>query len=84
MQGIQFFSGADDAWAGFAGRYTERVRDEFGKLRIWAWGIEGSNAEGRKVYTLHDWQQHVLSSLSESLSVCVLKALTVHYRRSRS
>ena len=49
MQGIQFFSGSDDAWAGFAARYIERARDEFGKLRIWAWGVEGNHTEGRKV-----------------------------------
>ena len=59
MQGIQFFSGSDDAWAGFAARYIERARDEFGKLRIWCWGIEGNNAEERKVCKLN--------SLSETL-----------------
>ncbi|KAK0623580.1 tubulin domain-containing protein [Immersiella caudata] len=41
MQGIQVFGGMDDAWAGFMGRYLERVRDEFGKKSVWVWGVEG-------------------------------------------
>ena len=40
MQGFQIYTGGDDAWAGFAARYIERLRDEFGKTAIWAWGIE--------------------------------------------
>jgi hypothetical protein len=40
MQGFQVFSGADDAWAGFAGRYVERIRDEYGRKSIWIWGAE--------------------------------------------
>ncbi|OJD13539.1 hypothetical protein AJ78_06023 [Emergomyces pasteurianus Ep9510] len=40
MQGIQIFSGTDDAWGGFAARYVDRLRDEFGKKNIWFWGLE--------------------------------------------
>lgn len=40
LQGIQILTGADDAWGGFAGKYVERLRDEFGKGAIWVWGIE--------------------------------------------
>ena len=40
MQGIQLFSGSDDAWAGFSAKYVESLRDEYGKLGIWVWGIE--------------------------------------------
>jgi hypothetical protein len=50
MQGLQVFAGADDAWGGFTARYVERVRDEFGKIGIWVWGIEGGHGEGRKVF----------------------------------
>lgn len=50
MQGLQVFAGADDAWGGFAARYVERVRDEFGKVGIWVWGIEVGDGEGRKVF----------------------------------
>jgi len=49
MQGVEVFAGADDAWGGFAARYVERIRDEFGKVGIWVWGIEGGQGEGRKV-----------------------------------
>lgn len=40
LQGIQIFSGTDDAWGGFAARYVDRLRDEFGKKSIWFWGLE--------------------------------------------
>lgn len=41
MQGMQIFTGADDAWGGFAARYAERIRDEYGKVGLWVWGLEG-------------------------------------------
>ncbi|GAB1320399.1 mtDNA inheritance, partitioning of the mitochondrial organelle [Madurella fahalii] len=40
MQGLQVFAGFDDAWGGFAARYVERVRDEYGKVGVWVWGLE--------------------------------------------
>jgi hypothetical protein len=40
MQGIQLMSGIDDAWGGFAARYMDRIRDEYGKTTIWLWGLE--------------------------------------------
>lgn len=49
LQGIQFVAGGDDAWGGFAARYVERVRDEFGKLGIWVWGLEEERGMGLKV-----------------------------------
>ena len=54
MQGIQVFSATDDAWGGFAGRYVERIRDEYGKVALWVWGIEGGNGEARKVGVVYD------------------------------
>jgi hypothetical protein len=45
MQGLQVITGADDAWAGFASKYVERIRDEFGRKSVWVWGLE----EGREV-----------------------------------
>ena len=48
MQGIQIYTGSDDAWGGFASRYVEELRDEFGKLPIWTWGIEGEHGKGQK------------------------------------
>ncbi|KAL2124364.1 hypothetical protein VTJ04DRAFT_729 [Mycothermus thermophilus] len=48
MQGIQVFTGMDDAWGGFAARYVERMRDEFGtKTEVWVWGLHhGSGSRG--------------------------------------
>ncbi|KAK4123535.1 tubulin nucleotide-binding domain-like protein [Parathielavia appendiculata] len=40
MQGVQVFAGFDDAWGGFASRYVERVRDEYGKVGVWVWGLQ--------------------------------------------
>ncbi|KAF8864127.1 tubulin nucleotide-binding domain-like protein [Acephala macrosclerotiorum] len=40
MQGIQVISGIDDAWGGFAARYMDRIRDEYGKTTVCVWGVE--------------------------------------------
>lgn len=45
LRALQFFSGTDDAWGGFAARYIDRLRDEYGKKSIWVWGLE----DGAKV-----------------------------------
>lgn len=42
MQGIQVMTTVDDAWGGFASRYMERLRDEYGKTAIWVWGLQDS------------------------------------------
>ncbi|KAI1432055.1 tubulin domain-containing protein [Xylaria sp. CBS 124048] len=42
MQAVQIMSGIDDAWGGFAARYVERMRDEYGKLPVWIFGIQDS------------------------------------------
>jgi hypothetical protein len=44
MQGVQVFGGVDDAWGGFMARYLERVRDEYGKVGVWVWGLQGGVA----------------------------------------
>lgn len=49
MQGIQVFTGGDDAWSAFAANYVERLRDEFGKMGIWTWGFEEEQGKGQKV-----------------------------------
>ncbi|KAI9660477.1 MAG: mtDNA inheritance, partitioning of the mitochondrial organelle [Bathelium mastoideum] len=49
LQGLQVIAGVDDAWGGFATRYLERMRDEFGKASIWVWGlVEGNEAAREK------------------------------------
>ncbi|ETS83380.1 Protein dml-1 [Pestalotiopsis fici W106-1] len=40
MQGVQVMTGIDDAWGGFAAKYLERLRDEYGKTPIWVWGLQ--------------------------------------------
>ncbi|KAK5258443.1 mtDNA inheritance, partitioning of the mitochondrial organelle [Exophiala xenobiotica] len=40
MQGFQVLTGADDAWGGFAAKYLDALRDEYGKTSTWVWGIE--------------------------------------------
>lgn len=51
MQGIQIFATLDDAWGGFAAKYLERLRDEYGKTTVWVWGAQeatkGVNREKR-------------------------------------
>ncbi|OJD30735.1 protein dml1 [Diplodia corticola] len=45
LQGLQLLTSIDDAWGGFSSRYAERLRDDFGKLSIWVWGLEEEAAE---------------------------------------
>lgn len=40
LGGIQIFTGADDAWGGFAATYVDKLRDEYGKSSIWIWATE--------------------------------------------
>ncbi|TVY81715.1 Protein dml-1 [Lachnellula suecica] len=40
LQGIQLMTGIDDAWGGFAARYLDRIRDEYGKTSVLVWGLE--------------------------------------------
>ncbi|KAI2612785.1 tubulin domain-containing protein, partial [Hypoxylon fragiforme] len=40
MQGFQIMTGIDDAWGGFAAKYIERLRDEYGKIPIWVFGVQ--------------------------------------------
>jgi hypothetical protein len=44
MQGVQIFSTTNDGWGGFCARYVEKLRDEFGKVGLWVWGIDGASA----------------------------------------
>jgi hypothetical protein len=51
IQGLQIFTGVDDAWGGWASGWLERLRDEYGKLSIWVWGLgdQGANFETSRV-----------------------------------
>ncbi|QSZ30556.1 hypothetical protein DSL72_000112 [Monilinia vaccinii-corymbosi] len=45
LQAIQIMGGIDDAWGGFAARYMDRLRDEYGKTAVWFWGLEDNIKE---------------------------------------
>lgn len=47
LKAIQLFSGIDDAWGGFASRYIERLKDEYGSKSIWVWGLENEQKPER-------------------------------------
>ena len=49
MQAIQLLAGVDDAWGGFAARYMDRLRDEYGKTIVWFWGLEDELGETPRV-----------------------------------
>lgn len=51
LRALQIFTNADDAWGGFAARYMDRLRDEYGKKNIWVWAIE-SGSKVQRVRTL--------------------------------
>ena len=52
MQGIQMMAGVDDAWGGFATKYMDRLRDEYGKTAIWVWGMEHGIQTASRVWFL--------------------------------
>jgi hypothetical protein len=54
VQGLQIFTGVDDAWGGWASGWLERLRDEYGKMSIWTWGLgdHGANPAVGRVYVL--------------------------------
>lgn len=54
MQGIQIMTGIDDAWGGFAAKYLERLRDEYGKSPIWVWGLQEPTSGIPRVVNLLD------------------------------
>ncbi|KAL8675585.1 MAG: hypothetical protein Q9168_000097 [Polycauliona sp. 1 TL-2023] len=52
IQAIQIFASADDAWGGFASRYAESLRDEYGKTPLWFWGLEEQAGRGQRAKQL--------------------------------
>jgi hypothetical protein len=49
MQGFQLFTGADDAWGGFAAQYLDNMLDEYGKKSIWIWAVEDTSRTTRVI-----------------------------------
>ncbi|KAL2399119.1 Protein dml1 [Exophiala dermatitidis] len=72
MQGFQVFTGADDAWGGFAAKYLEHLRDEYGKISMWTWGIEDASRVSRQKQLARDCNTvRSLSTISQQASVYV-------------
>lgn len=61
MQGLQLLTSTDDAWGGFAARYMDSLRDEYGKTSIWVWGSENTTRIAR--------QEQLLRSSNAALSM---------------
>lgn len=90
MQGIQVFTGGDDAWGGFASKYVERLRDEYGKMPTWAWGIEEEQGKGQRAKqllrtvnaarTIHEMSMHTSLYVPVSLPAGLLPEY-VHLNR---
>ncbi|KAI5294063.1 mtDNA inheritance, partitioning of the mitochondrial organelle [Ascosphaera acerosa] len=61
LQGIQVFAGIDDAWGGFAARYVDALKDEFGKTCVWVWGSQDN--------AVHDVRKKTLLSVNKARSM---------------
>ncbi|KAK4044733.1 tubulin domain-containing protein [Parachaetomium inaequale] len=73
MQGVQVFAGVDDAWGGFAARYVERVRDEYGKVGVWVWGVQqpvGGVARDKRLLRLAN-KARTITELYKQASIMV-------------
>ncbi|KAJ4292025.1 mtDNA inheritance, partitioning of the mitochondrial organelle [Kalmusia sp. IMI 367209] len=64
MQGLQIITGVDDAWGGWASGWLERLRDEYGKLSIWTWGL---GDQGGNLSTTRDRRLQQIENSSRSL-----------------
>lgn len=53
MQGFQIFTGVGDAWGGWTSSALQRLRDDFGKIEVWVWGLEKPPSTGRVCQLLH-------------------------------
>ncbi|KAI0526591.1 tubulin domain-containing protein [Xylaria bambusicola] len=77
MQGIQIMTGLDDAWGGFATKYVERIRDEYGKTPVWVFGAQeptkGLSREKRLLKLVN--KARALAELSSQASLVVPLAL---------
>ncbi|KAK4575083.1 mtDNA inheritance, partitioning of the mitochondrial organelle [Recurvomyces mirabilis] len=63
VQGLQIFTGIDDAWGGFAAKYLERIADDMGKGCRWVVGLQDgtSAARSRQITKLGNAAQSILA-----------------------
>ncbi|XXG96546.1 hypothetical protein Hte_002830 [Hypoxylon texense] len=77
MQGVQVATGIDDAWGGFAAKYVERLRDEYGKTPVWVFGVQepsrGLPREKRMIKLVN--KARALAELNSQASLVVPLAL---------
>ncbi|KAJ4991781.1 misato Segment II myosin-like domain-containing protein [Stagonosporopsis vannaccii] len=72
LQGLQIMTGVDDAWGGWASGWIERLRDEYGKLSIWTWGLgdQGANMTEKRLQQIVN-SSRSLQPLAEQSSVYI-------------
>ncbi|KEF59284.1 uncharacterized protein A1O9_04128 [Exophiala aquamarina CBS 119918] len=72
MQGFQLLTGVDDAWGGFAAKYLDNLRDEYGKTSIWVWGLEDQSRVVRQKQQLRSCNSaRSLRSLGQQASAFI-------------
>ena len=54
LQGVNVISSVDDGWGGFASSYVEELRDEYGKLPVFVWGMEKTDRVAREKQIIRD------------------------------
>ncbi|PWY90127.1 protein dml1 [Aspergillus heteromorphus CBS 117.55] len=54
LRALQIFTGSDDAWGGFAAKYVDRIRDEYGKKAVWVWAVENGKKVDRQTQFKRD------------------------------
>ncbi|KAL8773301.1 MAG: hypothetical protein Q9209_001695 [Squamulea sp. 1 TL-2023] len=72
MQAIQIFASADDAWGGFASKYVEALRDEYGKTPLWFWGLEDQAGQGQRA-------KHLIRIVNTAQSLQAISPLASMY-----
>ncbi|KAF7712202.1 Uncharacterized protein PECH_003960 [Penicillium ucsense] len=72
LRALQIFVSSDDAWGGFAARYVDRLRDEYGKKSIWVWAIEdGARAQRNQKYKKDTNKARSIYSISPQANLYV-------------
>lgn len=77
IRAFQLFTGSDDAWGGFAARYMDRLRDEYGKTGIWVWAIE----DGARVQRVREDSLLMTTSLLLTVSLAKTNTENDEYRK---
>ncbi|KAL8697940.1 MAG: hypothetical protein Q9201_006845 [Fulgogasparrea decipioides] len=72
MQGMQIFGSADDAWGGFASKYVESLKDEYGRIPLWFWALEGDDTKSQRA-------RRVLRTVNTAQSLQTISTLTSMY-----